>query len=122
MPDGLNTALDETEETFDDLVERLECTTRDLGKSVETLAGHMAEVTKAILMLKPAEAVAETAEAVKDAAEGAGEIVGDAAEAAGQAAATPVAVIEDAADNTAKVVEHAPATILRRNRLKRGRR
>jgi hypothetical protein len=114
--------LDTTEETFDDLLERVEGTVKSLGGQIETLAGHLTNFVKELATLKPASAVAEVSAAVKDEAQGAVEMVGEAAEGAGHAAAVPVAALEDAGKDAAKGVEKAPAAILRRKGLKRHRR
>lgn len=103
--------VDATEETVDDIIERLETTVSKLGTTVETLAGHMAKIVELGVSLKPAEAIGEAAAGVKDAAQDAGATVGTAVEGAGSVAATPVAALEDAANVTAKTVEQAPKEV-----------
>ena len=124
--EGANNLLDDTEETFDDLVDRLEGTVYDLTQAVDGLAGHLNNILGELAKFNIPGAVAEVPAAAKDVVQEGGKIAGSAAQTAGEAVAVPVAVVEDAADvgtGTAQAASEAVVTASpRKFRLRKVRR
>ena len=104
--------LDDTEESFDDLVDRLEGTVYDLTQAVDGLAGHLNNIIGELAKLNVPGAVAEVPAAAKDVVQDVSQAAGKGAETVGEAVAVPVAAVEDVADvgtGTAQAASEAVA-------------
>lgn len=90
-------ALENTEETLDDLIERLEGAINSLTHVVAKTGEHTAALIDALVSLDPQEAVGEVAEAADDAISGTASAASETVGAGVDAVKTPVDVVQDVA-------------------------
>lgn len=104
----------ETEETLDDLIERLEGAVRESTQATVTLGGHVQSLVENIAKLAPLAAAKEIPEATRDAIADLGNVGNEVSNAAGSVLETAPAAATDALETLDKV-----QTKLRRGLRKR---
>lgn len=109
--------LAETEETLDDLIERLEGTTGALAVTVEDLLGHIDKLTDAIMHLNLPAAVAEVPAAAQEAVSNVGNAAGEGVKTVGEAATVPVAAAADVIEDAAGTAQSAGAAVTQGKRF-----